>query len=54
MEKFGIQMLKRTKPILSDLGTYLSKVNYFQILVPFYKKKRGPMMPIKESKVAKL
>ncbi|XP_069986823.1 PRKCA-binding protein isoform X1 [Penaeus vannamei] len=25
MEKFGIQMLKRLKPILSDLGTYLHK-----------------------------
>merc|ERR1719356_886458 len=25
MEKFGIQMLKKTKPILSDLGTYLTK-----------------------------
>ena len=25
MEKFGIQMLKQTKPILSDLGTYLTK-----------------------------
>merc|ERR1712241_1644968 len=25
MEKFGITMLKRTKPILSDLGTYLTK-----------------------------
>jgi hypothetical protein len=26
MEKYGIRMLKRTKPILSDLGTYLTKV----------------------------
>ena len=26
MEKYGIQMLKKTKPILKDLGTYLSKV----------------------------
>ena len=26
MEKFGITMLKKTKPILSDLGTYLTKV----------------------------
>ena len=26
MEKFGISMLKQTKPILSDLGTYLTKV----------------------------
>lgn len=25
MEKYGIRMLKRTKPILSDLGTYLTK-----------------------------
>jgi len=25
MEKFGITMLKKTKPILSDLGTYLTK-----------------------------
>merc|ERR1711972_220043 len=25
MEKFGISMLKQTKPILSDLGTYLTK-----------------------------
>jgi len=25
MEKFGIKMLKETKPILSDLGTYLTK-----------------------------
>jgi len=25
MEKYGIQMLKKTKPILKDLGTYLSK-----------------------------
>jgi len=25
MEKFGISMLKKTKPILSDLGTYLTK-----------------------------
>ena len=27
MEKFGISMLKQTKPILSDLGTYLTKVS---------------------------
>ena len=27
MEKFGIKMLKETKPILSDLGTYLTKVS---------------------------
>ena len=27
MEKFGISMLKKTKPILSDLGTYLTKVS---------------------------
>ena len=26
MEKFGIAMLRKTKPILSDLGTYLTKV----------------------------
>ena len=26
MEKFGINMLKKTKPILKDLGTYLTKV----------------------------
>ena len=26
MEKFGISMLRKTKPILSDLGTYLTKV----------------------------
>ena len=25
MEKFGISMLKKTKPILADLGTYLTK-----------------------------
>eukprot|EP00092_Neocalanus_flemingeri_P010172 GFUD01010962.1.p1 GENE.GFUD01010962.1~~GFUD01010962.1.p1 ORF type:complete len:453 (+),score=147.71 GFUD01010962.1:164-1360(+) len=25
MEKFGIRMLKKTKPILNDLGTYLTK-----------------------------
>ena len=29
MEKFGISMLKQTKPILSDLGTYLTKVDRF-------------------------
>ena len=27
MEKFGISMLKKTKPILTDLGTYLTKVH---------------------------
>ena len=26
MEKFGIRTLRQTKPILSDLGTYLTKV----------------------------
>jgi hypothetical protein len=30
MEKYGIRMLKRTKPILSDLGTYLTKVPSIQ------------------------
>ena len=31
MEKYGIRMLKRTKPILSDLGTYLTKVFHYKI-----------------------
>ena len=29
MEKYGIKMLKKTKPMLNDLGTYLTKVGKY-------------------------
>ena len=37
MEKFGISMLKKTKPILSDLGTYLTKVSESHKCFSFFK-----------------